>query len=106
MFTPRDPACRYRPKIDLLMIGANPPILQMVRRLLALSRFFRCGHGTHELRLPSHFRPENTIYERLLWLYHHDHGFCIEGEFSATPPALRPCTAGFVQGIPVKINNS
>lgn len=88
------------------MIGANSPILQMVRRLLALSRFFRCGHGTHELRLPSFVRPEDTIHERLLWLYHHDHGFRIEGEFFVTPPALRPCTAGFVQGIPVQNDSS
>jgi hypothetical protein len=84
------------------MIGANSPIMQMVRRLHAISRLFCGGHGSHELHLPPLLRPEIAIYDRLLGLHRLDLGFRPEGETIPAPLARTFCLLETIREAPSK----
>src|SRR5688572_8448260 len=87
---------------NMSMIGANSPIMQMVRRLHAISRLFCGGDVSHERPLPPLVRPEIVVCGPLLGLYRLDQGCRPEGGTTPVPLARTLCVVESIRAEPSK----
>jgi hypothetical protein len=53
----------------------------MVRWIFDVLGLIRCGYGPYELCLPSLLDSSTAVHCGLLWLYHVNTCFCLEGKF-------------------------